>query len=56
MGDSVVGPHTDLQSNRSSTPSARPRGNGSKDLSKTERDDLMAKSAPGDEVSGNESE
>src|SRR5882757_4062599 len=44
------------QSNRSPTPSARPRGNGSKDLSKTERDDLMAKSAPGDEVSGNESE
>jgi hypothetical protein len=44
------------QSDRSPTPSARPRGNGSKDLSKTERDDLMAKSAPGDEVSGNESE
>ena len=32
-------------------PSARPRGDGSKDLSKTERTDLMTKSAPGDQVS-----
>ena len=39
------------QSNRSPTPSARPRGNGSGDLSKTERADLMAKSASGDQVS-----
>jgi hypothetical protein len=33
----------------------RTAGNGSIDLSKTERDDLMTKSAPGDEVSGDES-
>ena len=38
------------QSNRSPIPSARPRGNGSRDLSKTERADLMAKSPSGDEV------
>ena len=39
------------QSHRSPTPSTRPRGNGSGDLSKTERADLMAKSASGDQVS-----
>ena len=42
------------RSNRSSTPSARSRGNGSRDLSKTlktERTDLMAKSPSGEEVS-----
>jgi hypothetical protein len=51
MGDSVVGAHIDLQSNRSPAPSTRPHGNGFKDLSKTERTDLMAKSTAGDEVS-----
>ena len=39
------------QSNRSPTPSARPRGNGSRDLSKAERPDRMAKPTSGDEVS-----
>jgi enoyl-CoA hydratase/carnithine racemase len=43
--------HNSHQSNRSPTPPARPRGNGSRDLSKTERADLMAKSASGDQVS-----
>ncbi|HXO12204.1 MAG TPA: oxygenase MpaB family protein, partial [Mycobacterium sp.] len=39
------------QSNRSPTPSARPPGNGSGDLSNTERADQMAKSPSGDQVS-----
>jgi SAM-dependent methyltransferase len=47
-GDSVVGAHIDLQSNHSS---ARSRGNGSRDLSETERANLMTKSPSGDQVS-----
>jgi hypothetical protein len=39
------------RSNRSSTPSARSRWNGSRDLSKKERANLMAKSPSGHQVS-----
>src|ERR1700733_3445393 len=51
MGHRVAGAHTDLQPNHASTPLARSRGNGSSDLSKTERANLMTKSPSGDRVS-----